>query len=230
MAAARDCLAFLREALAPLTGRPVLAPILILIVLLTATNILVLQNAPPLGTRTLPPLFIAAAIARVGGLLVLTVAVIRILAGSTRSPWRPDGAFWLACLLMAALFALSAGIGLLTSAPTDPLGSALSGALSGLIIAPFSPWLVALAAERPLAWSPLPWLRRFGAWLGQLIVWTTLLVTPLAYVHIAIDIAAVEGRLDPFWPVMLFDGPLSAVIALLGLALNVAAYRRVARG
>ena len=35
---------------------------------------------------------------------------------------------------------------------------------------------------------------------------------------------------DWFWPLALVDGPLSAVLVLLGLALASAAYRRVARG
>ncbi len=229
MAVARDYVAFLREALTSLTGRRVIGPALMLIVLLTATNIVVLQNAPPLGSRTLPPLFIAAAIVRVGGLLVLTIAIIRILAGSPRSPWMPDGAFGLSCLATVALFALSAAIGLLTGKSDEPVSVVMSGILFTLIIAPVSPWLVALAAERPLAWSPLPWLRRFGSWLGPLILWAILLLTPLAYVHIAIDTAAVEGRLAYFWPAMLFDGPLSAAMALIGFGLNNAAYRRVAR-
>ena len=230
MKAARGYFQFLREALTPLLERRMAGPALALIVLLTASNIIVLQNVPAPGASDLPPLFIAAAIVRVGGLLILTIAIIRILAGSPRSPWLPDGAFWLSCLATVALFSLSAVIGLVTGDPADPPGAALSGILFTLIVAPFSPWLVALAAERPLAWSPLPWMRRFGAWLGPLILWAILLLTPLAYVHIAIDTAAVEGRLTHFWPAMLFDGPLSAVMALLGFGLNNAAYRRVARG
>jgi hypothetical protein len=227
---ARAYLTFLREALAPLIGRRVIRPALALIVLLTASNIVILQNVPAPGAATLPPLFIAAAIARIGGLLVLMIAMIRILAGSPRSPWMPDGAFWLSCLATVAMFGLSAAIGQAVGDRTDPLGAAISGVLFTLVIAPISPWLVALAAERPLAWSPRPWLRRFGTWLGPLIVWAILLLTPLAYVHIVIDTAAVEGRLAYFWPAMLFDGPLSAVMALIGLGLNNAAYRRVARG
>ena len=228
MRLARDYLSFLRKALASLFDRRLLWPLVGLTVLLTATNIVILHNIPAPG-GSVPPLFVAAAVARVGGLLVLTIAIFRILAGSSRSPWLPDGAFWLSCLAAILLFSLSAVTSRITGDRTDPLGAALAGILFTMILSPFAPWLVALAAERPLAWSPLPWMRRFGAWLGQVIIWAVLLLTPLAYVHIAIDSAAVEGRLDYFWPAMLFDGPLSAVIALIGFGLNYAAYRRVAQ-
>lgn len=229
MGLASDYLAFLREALAPLSDRRLLWPALALIVLLTASAIVILENAPAPGGNRLPPLFIAAAIARIGGLLMLMIAILRILADSPRSPWVPDSSFWLSCVVTVLSFGLSAAIDLAAGSPTDPLASVITGIIFLLIIAPLSPWLVALAAERPLAWSPLPWLRRFKAWLGPLIVWTISLLMPLGYVHGAIATAAVQGRLDYFWPTMLFDGPLSAIIALLGFGLSNAAYRRVAR-
>jgi len=37
-------------------------------------------------------------------------------------------------------------------------------------------------------------------------------------------------RIRAFWPAALFDGVLSTLMALIGLGLNAAAYRRVARG
>ena len=67
------------------------------------------------------------------------------------------------------------------------------------------------------------------AWLLQLIFWSLLLTTPLGFAHVVIDDAVLRGVGDWFWPAMLFDGLLSVVIALLGFALNAAAYRRVAR-
>ncbi len=224
-----DLIAFLREATRSLLVRRMLVPALLLAVLLTATNIVIVRNAPQPGQPALPPLFIAAAIARVGGLLVFLVAIIRILAASPRPAWLPDGAFWLTGLASILLFTLSALLGRLTGDPDDALGFLVSSALFTLIIAPLAPWLMALAAERPLAWRPAPWLRNMRAWLVQLVFWSLLLLTPLSFVHARIDIAVLRGVGDWFWPAMLFDGPLSAVLALLGIGLNNAAYWRVAR-
>jgi len=225
-----DYPAFLREALAPLFARRLAVPVLLLTVLLTATNIVIVKTAPQAGGAELPPLFIAAAIARVGGLLVMTVAIMRLLAASRRPPWRPDSAFWLTLLVSVAIFGISALIDLAIGGRSDPLSMAASGVALTLIVAPVATWLVALAVEKPLAWSPLPWLRDFRIWLPQLAFWAVLLLPPLAFLHSAIDLAILH---DPdstwFWPAMLFDGPLSAVILLIGFGLNNAAYRRVAR-
>jgi len=229
MRAAAGLLAFLREAAAPLFSRRLLVPVLLLTILLTASNIVIVRNAPQPGATALPPLFIAAAVARVAGLLVLAIGITRILAASPRPAWMPDGAFWLSVVATILLFAVSALTGAVTGNPTDALGFVVSDILFILIVAPFAPWLVALAAEKPLAWRPGPWLRKWQMWLPQLIFWSLLLVTPLAFVHASIDNAAIRGLGDRFWPAMLFDGPLSVVVALVGLALNNAAYRRVAR-
>jgi hypothetical protein len=175
-------------------------------------------------------LFILAAIVRVGGLLVFTVGLIRLLAASPRPVWMPDGAFWLSALATILSISASVLIDRLTGDRSDALGFVISGALFMLIVAPLAPWLMALAAEKPLAWRPGPWLRNMQAWLLQLVFWSLLLLTPLSFMHAEIDTAVLEGRIGGwFWPAMLFDGPLSAVIALLGLGLNAAAYRRVAR-
>ena len=225
----RDLLAFLREAVTPLFTRRMLVPALLLTMLLTATNIVIARNAPEPGATALSPLFLAAAIVRVGGLLVFVVAIMRILAAGPRPPWMPDGAFWLSALVGILLFAVAPLIGLVTGNRTDALGFAISSLLSTLIVAPLAPWLMALAVEKPLAWRPWPWFRDMRAWLLQLIFWSLLLITPPGFVHAEIDSAVLGGVGDWFWPAMLFDGPLSAVIALLGLGLNNAAYRRVAR-
>lgn len=230
MRAATDLLAFLREALGRLFSRPVLVPALLLVALLTATNIVVARNAPQPGAGTFPPLFIVAAAVRIAGLLVLTVGIARILAGSPRPRWRPDGGFWLFVLGTILVFVLSALIQLAIGGGSRVGAATLfSGALLTLIASPFYPWLVALAAEAPLAWRPGPWLRDMRAWLPHLVFWSLLLVSPLGFAHAAIDDAVIRGVGDWFWPAMLFDGPLSAVVLLIGLALNNAAYRRVAR-
>jgi hypothetical protein len=225
-----DYAAFLREALAPLLARKLAVPVLLLVVLLTATNIVIVRTMPPPGATALPPLFLVAAIMRVGGLLVLTVALMRLLADSPRSPWRPDAAFGLILLVTLVQFALSALIELAMGGLPDVLAMALAGVLFSLVVAPVAPWLMALAAEKPLALSPRPWLRDFGSWLPHVVLWSIVLLAPTGFVHTAIDRAIVA---DPdtslFWPAMLFDGPLSALVLLLALGLNTAAYRRVAR-
>jgi hypothetical protein len=222
--------AFLREAGSLLLARRMLVPVVLLTLLLTVTNIVAARTAPQPGAAALPPLFIAAAIARVGGLLVFVVALIRILAASPRPLWLPDGAFWPGALLSILLLAVSGLIGILAGSRGEVLDLVISGVLSALVVAPFAPWLMALTAEKPLAWRPGPWLRDIRAWLPQLVFWSVLLTTPLTVLHGWIDFAVMNGGLaDRFWPAMLFDGPLSAVIVLLGLGLNAAAYWRVAR-
>lgn len=228
--AAADLLAFLRETVTPLFARRMLVPALLLALLLTATNIVIVRNAPQPGATALSPLFIVAAVARIGGLLVFVVALIRILAASPRSPWLPDGAFWLSALASIVVFTVSALIGSLFGTWGEVLDLVISGVLTTLVVAPFAPWLMALTAEKPLAWRPGPWLRDMRAWLPHLVFWSLLLISPLAVLHGWIDFAVLDGSIgDWFWPAMLFDGPLSAVIALLGLGLNTAAYWRVAR-
>ena len=226
MNAAADDPAFLREAIAPLFERRLAVPVLLLAVLLTATNIVIVLNVPPPGELSAP--FVAAAIVRIGGLLVLAVGILRMLAGSRRPLWRPDGGFWLYALATLFLILVSGLIARFAGDRADPLTLLLSGALFALIVAPFAPWLVAMAAAKPLAWRPRPYLRRFRLWLPPLILWSLLLV-PLAALHASIDVWVLRGAGGWFWPAMLFDGPLSAAVALFGFGLNGAAYRRVAR-
>jgi hypothetical protein len=98
------------------------------------------------------------------------------------------------------------------------------------ILSPFVVWFVALAAAKPLAWNPGPWLRGLGRWWPMAIFWTLLLVTPMAVLHAWIDTRLIEGVGELFWPLALFDGALSTAMALIALAINAAAYRRVAEG
>jgi hypothetical protein len=222
-----DLRAFLREAVTPLFSRRMLVSALSLTLLLTVTNIVIALNVPPPGELTMP--FIAAAVVRIGGLLVLAVGILRILAGSSRSLWRPDGGFWLYALATLLLILASGLVARFAGDRTDPVTLLISSAIFALIVAPLAPWLVAMAAETPLAWRPRPHMRGFRHWLPQLVFWSLLLVTPLAVLHAWIDTSVMRGVGGWFWPAMLFDGPLSIVVALLGFGLNAAAYRRVAR-
>lgn len=202
---------------------------LALLVLLTFSNIVVLQNMPAEGAAP-PPAFLLAAFIRVAGLLLLAVALLRMLTASPRRPWVPDGGFWLYVLTFAAGAAASIFARLVIGDRTELANLILSNLLVTLILSPLVVWFVALAVEKPLAWRPGPWLRGFGAWLPPLLVWTLLLVTPMGVLHAWIDMRLVAGVGGAFWPLALFDGVLSTAMALVGLALNAAAYRRVAQG
>lgn len=228
---ARDggMLGFLREALASLRNRRLLVPVLLLAVLLTGTNIVLALSVPPLGADP-SPAFIAAAVARLLGLFVLAVAILRLINGSPRNPWMPDEGFW--------AYALTIVFGLLvTMAAARLFGSraeGLPGLLTGIVVmlagAPVAAWFVALAVERPPAWRPGPWVGSFGRWLPHLVLWSAVLILPLGQLHAAGSALLVHGAGRWFWPLALVDGPLSVVLALLGLALASTAYRRVARG
>jgi hypothetical protein len=221
-------LGFLRETLDGLRDPRLLVPVLVLTVLLTASNIVILLNAPVPGEP--PIVFAIAAFVRVAGLWLLAVAILRLLARSPRAPFRPDGAFGLYGLTLIFGIALTAVADKFGGDRSDPVNGLLMGAAMLAIGAPFAAWFAAIAVERPLAANPAPWFRRFAAWLPQLLAWSLLLVLPLSLAHVAIDMFLLRGAGDYFWPLALIDGPLSVLMALLGLALASTAYRRVARG
>jgi len=220
---------FLREALASLRNSRLLLPALLLTVLLTASNIVILGNAPAPGGAP-PPAFVLAACVRIGGLLLLAVTILRVLTGSGRRLYMPDAAFWLYVLTGVAGFAVAAALALVAGDRADPVVGAVVGLAMIAISAPFAAWFTAIAVERPLALNPAPWMRGMGRWLGPLLVWSVLVVLPLGQLHAAIDLHLIRGAGDSFWPLALFDGPLSAVLAIFSFALAATAYRRVARG
>lgn len=228
--AAGEPLAFLKEALAGLRRREALLPALLLLIVLTVSNIVILQNLPPaLGAP--PPLpFVIAAFVRIAGVLIFAVALLRVAGGSERPKWRPDGAFWLYGLVMVAGFAVSYLARTIVGGRADLVGLLLGGVVSALILSPFAAWVGAIAAARPLAWKPVPWVGSFRLWLAPLLFWWLLLVVPMATLHAMIGIRLLKGGGDLFWPLALFDGALSTLMALIGFGLNAAAYRRVARG
>lgn len=222
-------MAFAREALALLASRRVLAPALALTVLLTASNIVIASNVPAEGGRP-GAAFAVAAFIRVAGLLVLTVALLRMMAGSDRPPFRPDAGFWLYLLTFLFGTGLSVAFRIFADAGESIGSIALVNIVNAVLTSPLAVWFAALAVKRPVPWNPAPWLRGLSRWLPQWLFWVLAVVTPLAILHAAIDTNVVNGTWDGFWPLLLFDGPLSAVMALFGIALVAAAYRRVARG
>jgi hypothetical protein len=222
-------IAFLREALALLSTPRLLVPALALMVLLTASNIVVASNVPAEGEK-LGAAFAIAAFARVAGILVLAVAILRTMTASARPRFRPDAGFWLYALTFLVSAAVGVAVRLIVGEDNSLRTIALASVVSAVLLAPFAVWFGALAVERPVPWSPAPWLRGLGFWLPHFLFCTLTVTTPLAVLHAAIDTSVVEGARDWFWPLLLFDGPLSTVMALFGLALVAAAYRRVARG
>ena len=232
MASARDdsggLVGFLRDALAPLSERPLLVPLLLLTVLLTASNIVILLNVPVKGQ--MPPVaFLTAAFVRIAGLLVVAVAILRLLTASPRPAWLPDAGFWLYVLSFAFIVGLTALFNFAAGNRPDTATGVLVNAVASLVTAPLAAWFAAMAVARRLAWRPSLWLRAWWAWLPHYLVWTLLLIVPLGALHAAIDARLLAGAGAWFWPLALADGPLSVLVAAGGLALAAEAYRRVAR-
>jgi hypothetical protein len=229
MAAERGGLmAFVGEALALLGSRRLLAPALVLAVLLTVSNIVIASNLPGEGNRP-GAVFAVAAFVRVAGLLVLAVAILRLMTQSPRRPFLPDAGFWLYALTFLAGIAATAAVRSVAGLGESIGALAIGNAAVAVLLAPLAVWFAALAVARPVPWSPAPWLRGLRLWLPHFIFWTLAVVTPLAVLHATIDVNVIRGDREWFWPLMLFDGALSAVMALFGIALIAAAYRRVAQ-
>ncbi|HEY0012322.1 MAG TPA: hypothetical protein VGB79_05660 [Allosphingosinicella sp.] len=219
---------FLGEARAAITRR-ILLPAAALLAVLTATNIVLLLNLPAPGERAGGVAVLAGA-ARLAGLLVFLVPLVRILAGSRRPPWRPDGAFFLFAPFVILSLALGAALILAFGDPFDPVRIALRTAATTLILSPLAPWIVGIVAAVPLGLSPTRFLRDFRLWLPPLLIWSLLLVTPVAWLHAVIDVALLQERVEWFWTAAVADGLLSTLLVVLTYALYAAAYRRVARG
>ena len=219
---------FVRAALAPVFTARMAVPILLLVVLLTASNILIARSVPPEGTQP-GAMFAIAAFVRIAGLLFLAVAILRLLNASPRRTWLPDAGFWLYALTFFVVVGLTAAARILLGVESELVEFLLVNAVVTVLTAPLAAWFVALAVERPVPWSPGRWVRALPLWLPQFVFWALLVTVPLGALHAAIDLRLVQGAGDAFWPLALIDGPLSAVIALAGLALGSEAYRRVAR-
>ena len=218
---------FLAEALAGLRRPGIVAPALALLVLLTFSNIVILQNMPVRGSAP-PASFLVSAVIRIAGLLLIAVAILRILTASPRRRWMPDGGFWLYVLTFALGTVVNAGVGWMMGSRTGLGNLILANLLVTLLLSPLVVWFVALAVEKPLALRPGPWLRGLRSWWVPTIFWTLILVTPMAVLHASIDMYLISGAGDRFWPLALFDCALSTAMALIATAINAAAYRRVA--
>ena len=127
------------------------------------------------------------------GLAAFAVAILRILNASARPPWQPDSSLGLYALALIASIIL----GLLSDAVMggrDSLVAGLAiGALAAILRAPLAPWFVAMAVERPLALQPAPFMRRFASWLPALLLWSLLIVVPLAQLHDVLSRMLITG-------------------------------------
>ena len=219
---------FLAEAVGRLRNRRIVFPAVMMLLLLTFSNIVLLLNLPKPGQ--LPSVAAIVAIgARLLGLAVIGVALLRTLAGSSRPAWRLDGALLL--YIAATLVSLAVGslLAELMGSSREPISVLTRSIVTAIVLAPFAPWLVGIAVAVPLGWNPRRFMRDFGRWLPPLILWALLIVTPLGVAHALLDFRLMEGIGQWFWPVALADGVLSLCIVLIGFALNVTAYRHVAR-
>ncbi len=227
-AAGSGLVSFLVESVASLLRRRLILPALLLAVLLTSTNIVLARWFPAEGEASSWQ-FAAAALDRSAGLFVLGVAILRALNDSPRPLWRPDGAFWLYGVSLVAGFGIAIAAAALLGSREDAWSELVTGLIVIVASAPLAAWFTAIAVERPLAWRPGPWLSRFRSWLPHLIFWSVLILLPLGQIHAAAALRLIEGG-PWFWAVALVDGPLSVLLALIGLALASTAYRHVARG
>jgi hypothetical protein len=223
-----DDLDFLVEAVGSLSRPGLKLPVLLAAVLLPATNILLLSTLPTHANPDHGP-YVAA----LGALLVcyaaLVLAMTRILNGSPRPAWSPD---WSA-LVYGLVVLVSFFIGLFADWILDPTTSTLTALanriVSSTIAAPLTPWCVAIAVERPLAWRPAPWIRRFRAWLPALLLWNFLILVPADILYRIGFAAWVDKVGPPNWLFFILDGVTTAARLSLGVALASVAYRRVAR-
>lgn len=220
---------FLNDAVHPLMAPKLRTQIVLLVALATLTTVVLATHASPQGERP-GGIFVATAVARLAGLLLLQIAILREITASRRGRWTLDAAFWLHALTLPLGIALSESVQkLLGASPNDSVSLLLAGVLLDAITAPLAPWLVAIAVEKPLAWRPGPWFRRWSLWLAPLMFWGVAL-RPLAVTHSSMNTWLLEGSGEWFWPLAVLDGALSGLLFLVTLGLNAAAYRRVAGG
>ena len=221
---------FLRETLGQLGDRRWIGIALLFLVFMGGTNVVLALTKPAEGT---PPglAFVLAGLVRVVALVWISVAALRLAAGSPRRTWMPDGGFFLYLGISLLAFAAVALGGLVARDLPDLQRIVATQVIGLLLIAPIAVWMVAAAVERPLAISPAPRFRRLGLWLPPFLLWAVLLVLPLAVVHAGLSLHLLKwaGR-DGFWPLAAADAAVSTLLVMVTLALRVVAYRSVARG
>jgi hypothetical protein len=222
-----DLAGFLGEALDQVRDSRWLPIALLLLVFLGGTNAVLALSRPGPGAAP-GTLFLAAGLIRLFAAVAISVAALRIAAGSPRRRWMPDASFWLYFLLSIPGHALTAAIAWL-GRDLPVLDRILAMEFTAiLLLTPFAVWFAAAAVEKPLAL--LPRFGRIRDWLPALLFWSLLLVAPLACLHAWLSQRLIEtAGTGGFWPLAAADAVATTVFVLLGLALRVTAYR-VARG
>jgi hypothetical protein len=218
-----DLAEFLGEAVAQMRDSRWLPIALLLLLFLGGTNAALALLKPASGAAPGAP-FAVVALVRLLAAVAIAVAALRIAAGSPRRPWRPDGGFWLYFLLGLPGIAVAAALAWLgRDLPVvERILLMEFGAIA--LLTPFAVWFVAIAVERPLAFVPR--FRRIDAWLPALLLWSLLLVAPLASLHAWLSQQMLDSvGTGDFWPLAAMDAVATAVLVLLGLALRLTAYR-----
>jgi hypothetical protein len=220
---------FLSSAMAQLMDSRWRGIALLLFVFMGTTNALLALYKPEAG-HTPGPVFALIGLVRVLALISISVAALRIATASPRRTWAPDGGFWtyLAMLVVGIAWAvLGARIGASFGDAGRILGTEIFTSTLGALLAV---WGVALAVERPLALDPAPRFRGLGVWFPPVLLWSLLLVVPLACLHAYLSMELVRlGGEGPFWALALTDALASTLLVLFVLSLHLIAYRRVAR-
>jgi hypothetical protein len=202
-------------------------PALSLFLLQAVTNALLAIHWPKPGE---PPsaAYTSAWGVQTVGLLSIIVALLRAGAGSPRKRWSVDAGFWLYFAITAIPLAAAAAAGWLLGGKQVSLGPiAVIQAASLLAATPLSVWLVAAAVETPLAARPR--FEGIGHWLPPVMT-LTLPVVVLASVHVLCGLRLIEIAGTPeFWIWVPIDAVVASAVVLIGAALQLAAYRSVAR-
>jgi hypothetical protein len=223
-----DDIAFVKEAFALLGTRRILLPALLLALLLAFGDIAIASTLPTARDPDSLP-YLLAFLLLLLGVVAFSVAILRILNGSGRPPWQPDASLGLYGIAFIASIVIGIWADMLVGGREDLLGGLAGGVLATIVRAPLAPWFVAIAVERPLAWHPGPYMRRFRTWLPSLLLWGLLIVVPLGQLHLMINREYLPGPADWSWPVTLVEAALGAALELVALGLASVAYRRVAR-
>jgi hypothetical protein len=221
---------FFRDALTQLVAREWWLPALLFFVLAGGSQAM-LVLAPPGGDGQPNPLFGLAVLVRLVGVIWISVALLRLANPGERRPWAADGAFLFYGVLSLLALAVTIVVAQLTAGFDGIYRVALVEGISIAVLAPLAPWFVAAAVTRPIAFSPLSWLRGFGRWLPHYLVLALLIGLPIVVAHGALSVAMLASAgLPAFWPLALADAVASTIVGLFTLALRVAAYRSVAQG
>ncbi len=198
-----------------------------LFLLLAVTNGLMAMHIP--RGEPASPAYTSAWAVQTIGMLSISVALLRAGAGSARKRWGVDAGFWLYFAIGLIPLLLTTALGFLLQGQAGTIGALFAlQAVSLLSAAALSVWLVAAAVETPTATKPR--FEGIGTWLLPLLILMLPLIV-LGTVHAQLGLLLIGLAGTPaFFGFALADGIVSSLVVLGMLALQLAAYRKVARG